>query len=421
MKILWFTNIPMPDVNHYFGKEAMGTGGWMGALLELLKAKPELKIGIVTACSQFPDSQFQVDGVDYFIVKQQSTQFRRSLFPVDNNPAYLSQCADIVNSFKPDLVHIHGTERFYALMMSRGMVQCPVVVSIQGIMAACSEWYRWFGKLSLIEIFAISASSSIKFSGLLWELREARQQAKRELEYFKKGKYFFGRTDWDRAYLSYFNDQARYFEVGEVLRQPFWKHQWTLDNCKKYRIIFTNIRHPRKGTELLLEAVKKLKPLYPDIQLILIGSLGNGGYAKYLKKKINALGDAVKPLGQMDADSLVKELCKAHVFVSASYIDNSPNSVGEAQLVGMPVISSYTGGVPSMVEEGKNGLFFASGDVPLLVSRIKTIFENDYQAIKLGKNARQTARKRHDPQTIVDAQLTAYESIFRDSKGQLNQ
>ena len=39
MRILWFTNVHMPDVNSYFGKDSnvKGTGGWMGTLLELLK------------------------------------------------------------------------------------------------------------------------------------------------------------------------------------------------------------------------------------------------------------------------------------------------------------------------------------------------------------------------------------------------
>lgn len=416
MKILWFTNLPMPDVNRYFDKEAMGTGGWMGALLELLKVRPELEIGVVTACGHFPNSQFKVDGVDYFIIKQQSAKFRRSLFPVDNSPVYINQCVDIVNTFKPDIVHIHGTERFYALMMSKDMVKCPVVVSIQGIMDAYSEWYRWFGKLTLKDIFAASASTSLKFSGLLWELREAKQRGKRELDYFRKGKYFFGRTDWDKAYISYFNKNAQYFEVCEALREPFWKHQWNLKYCKKHRIIFTNTRHPRKGAELLLEAMKNLKPLYPDIELVLVGTLGSGAYVRFLKKEINALDGSVRFLGQMNAEEMVQELCNAHLFVSASYIENSPNSIAEAQLVGMPVISSYTGGVPSMIEEGKTGLFFPTGDVPLLVSRIKAFFEDDALAIKLGKNAFETAMKRHDPQAIVNAQLSAYESIFQDSK-----
>ena len=415
MKILWFTHIPLPDVNRYFGKDAMGTGGWIGALLELLKKIPELEIGVATACSHFPSSRFQVDGIDYFIVNQQSQKFRRSLFPADNNPVYLKQCVDIVNEFKPDLVHIHGTERFFARMISTDMVQCPVVVSIQGIMSAVSEWYRWFGKLPLRDVLVASAYDSIKFSGLLWDLRVARQQARREREYFRKGKYFIGRTDWDKAYLSYFNDQAQYFAIHEVMRKPFWHHQWDLDRCKKYRIIFTNTRHPRKGAELLIEAVKLLKHLYPCIELIFIGSLGSGAYARYLEKKINDLDGTVKSLGQMHADEIAKELCKAHVFVSASYIDNSPNSIAEAQLVGMPVVSSYTGGVPSMIDDGQTGLFFPTGDIPLLVSRIKTIFENEALSIRLAENARQTAMRRHDPQAVVNAQLAAYHSIIKDS------
>ena len=55
MRILWFTNIPMPDVNRYYGIDAdvKGTGGWMGALLELLKDKPELGIRSCNSMSLF--------------------------------------------------------------------------------------------------------------------------------------------------------------------------------------------------------------------------------------------------------------------------------------------------------------------------------------------------------------------------------
>ena len=77
MRILWFTNVPMPDVNSYFGKDPKGSGGWMGALLDLLKDKPGLEIGVATACHYFSESRFQVDGVDYFVMKQQSSRFRR--------------------------------------------------------------------------------------------------------------------------------------------------------------------------------------------------------------------------------------------------------------------------------------------------------------------------------------------------------
>ena len=415
MKVLWFTNLPMPDVNNYYDRTVKGSGGWMGALLELLKDRHGLELGVATACKDIPDSRFQVDGVTYYILEQKYYKFRRSLFPVDNNPAYLKKCVDIVNDFKPDIVHIHGTERFYAEMMVKEMIKCPVVISIQGIMDACSEWYRWFGKLSVKEIFKINLSSSFKFSGLLWELRVAKGQAKKERRYFRKGKYFIGRTDWDKAYVSFFNDNAKYFKINEVIRTPFWHRKWNLEKCRRHRLIFTNTRHPRKGTELLLEAIKRLMPLYPDIELILIGYLGSDGYDDYLNRKIKDLGETVKPRGQMDAEEIVDELCNAHIFISASYIENSPNSLAEAQLVGMPTISSFTGGVPTMVKDGETGLLFPTGDVPLLISKIKSIFENDTLASGLGENAMTAARKRHDPEVIVRDQLAAYRNIIMDA------
>lgn len=188
-------------------------------------------------------------------------------------------------------------------------------------------------------------------------MRDYKLRAKRERLYFKKGKYFFGRTEWDKSYIAYFNDYAKYFNVNRVIRKPFWQKQWKLNKCKRNRIIFTNTQHPRKGAELLLEAVKRLKPLYPDIELVFIGSLGSGDYETYMKRKINDLGETVKFRGQMNAKNVAEELCNAHIFISASYIDNSPNSLAEAQLVGMPVICSYTGGVPSMVKDGETGFF----------------------------------------------------------------
>jgi glycosyltransferase involved in cell wall biosynthesis len=282
-------------------------------------------------------------------------------------------------------------------------------------MDAYSEWYRWFGKLSVRDIFKITRFSSLKFSGLLWELRQAKRRAKRERFYFSKGKYFFGRTEWDKAYIKYFNDHAKYFEINEVIRKPFWHRQWQLNLSKRHRIIFTNSRHPRKGVELLLETLKSLKPIYPDIELVLIGSLGSGGYDNFIREKIKDLSDSVLFRGQMDAAEVANELSGAHVFVSAAYIENSPNSVAEAQLVGMPVISSYTGGVPSMIKDGETGLLFPTGDVPLLVSKLRAVFENDVLAIKLGENAMKTARKRHDPGNIVKKQIAAYKSILDDA------
>jgi glycosyltransferase involved in cell wall biosynthesis len=109
---------------------------------------------------------------------------------------------------------------------------------------------------------------------------------------------------------------------------------------------------------------------------------------------------------------MAKELAGSHVFVSPSFIENSSNALCEAQLIGMPVISSYTGGIPSLLEDNRTGLFFPNGDVPMLAAQLRRIFEDDALAVRLGEHASEAARKRHDPDTVLAGILAAYDGVM---------
>ena len=180
-----------------------------------------------------------------------------------------------------------------------------------------------------------------------------------------------------------------------------------------HRIIFTNAGHPRKGIDTLLDAVALLRPEFPGIQVALAGAIGTrNGYGRYLRRRLEQLGSAAQYLGPLTAEQMAGELLQAHVFVSPSFIDNSSNAVCEAQLLGMPVVSSYTGGVPSLIDEGRTGLFFPPGDAPMLASRLRQLFEDDPLAALLGAQARQAALLRHDPGTIVGEVVATYREIL---------
>jgi glycosyltransferase involved in cell wall biosynthesis len=88
-------------------------------------------------------------------------------------------------------------------------------------------------------------------------------------------------------------------------------------------------------------------------------------------------------LGFLDAAAMAAELAAAHVFVSASHIDNNPNSVGEAQAVGTPIVASYVGGVPEMLDDGRAGLLFPAGDAEMLTWRVAQLFRDDSLAESL--------------------------------------
>ena len=414
LKVLWFTNIPMPDVNTHLGKHLKGSGGWMGALLRQLKGVKNIELGVVTAYPGYPDVQFNINNVQYFLINQISSRLLPHCISPDDFPSYLTKCRQIIKEFNPDIIHIHGTERFYISLLLKDSIKCPVVISIQGILKTYCEWYRWFGKLKFSQIIRMELLHSLILKGELWGLLEARKRAVRETSAIKKNRYFFGRTDWDKAHVKSLNTDAVYLTAQEMIRSPFWARKWNIKKCKKHRIIFTNAGHPRKGTDILLDGAKILLRNFPELELILVGSAGRGGYGKYLRKKIKKLGNHVKILGLMDAEQISHELCKAHVFVSASFIDNSPNSVAEAQLVGMPVVSSYTGGIPSLIKEGETGLFFPTGEAFSMANKIADIFNNDELAFTLGKNAFLKARERHQPELIVHSVVDGYRKIIQD-------
>jgi glycosyltransferase involved in cell wall biosynthesis len=237
--------------------------------------------------------------------------------------------------------------------------------------------------------------------------------AEREREIIAGNRFFMGRTNWDRAYVRALNPSAQYFHGGELLREAFWQERWSIGGAQRHRIVFTNAGHPRKGTETLLNAVKLLQPYFPDIQVAIAGGISRrSGYGRYVRGRIAELGHAAIELGHLSAEEMVKELVNSHVFVSPSFIDNSSNAVCEAQLIGMPVISTYTGGVPSLIEEGRTGLFVPTGDAPMLAARLRDLFEDDNLAVRIGRQAHEVAVKRHDPDSIVHEVVTAYEDVL---------
>lgn len=411
MRIFHFINTPFSiDQLQTGGKQVNSGGGWAAALVGGMFVKTDFKF----ACAAFGNSSklqcTSNDRIDSFVMPQGKGENGASL------DRLLRKCGDLVNEWKPDLIHIHGTEGLFGLLTARGIVNYPAVISLQGLLGPCSEWYRYFGNRSLMDIFRMHWLPEIPLLRGQWIMfRNIRNNAKREREIIAGNRHFMGRTEWDRAYVRAHNPSAAYYHEGRMIREPFWRNEWKIEDMKRHRVIFTNARHPRKGAELLLDAAKLLQSDYPDIQVCIAGGIpSRTGYGRYIRKKISEASNIVE-LGALNAEQMTAELTKSHVFVSPSYIDNSPNAVSEAQLVGMPVISTYTGGVPSLIEDGRTGLFFPTGDAPMLAARLRQVFENDALAIQLGNQSHETAARRHEPDTVIRGIVKIYEDVLSKS------
>ena len=410
MKIIWFTNIPMPAMDESSGITTQGSGSWMMALLTALSNVPNLNLAVVAAYPGRKTIEFSKNGIDYFVIGQPPKSWRQDFRGID-----LDACQHIVERWQPDVIHIHGSERFYGLLRARNLVTCPTVISIQGFINPYAKWLNFFGELPFIEILKTHGIRELLLrAGLLADYFSFKKRAKQELGIIKGNQFFIGRTAWDRSHLQAMNSSAKYFHVDEMMRDAFFKREWRLEVCQRHTIIFTNSGHPRRGTEVLLEAITLLVSEFPNIQLKLAGHLSpKSGYGRLLLRKIDDLNlrNQVGFLGYLDADQMAIELANAHVFAIASYIENSPNSLCEAMLLGMPCVASYTGGIPSLITENKDGLFFPIGDAASLADRIRQIFNDDALAERLGHLARKRAVVRHQKDTIIKQLVTTYQEV----------
>lgn len=416
MKILWFTNIPLPQMLGNNLDNHSTSGGWMVALLDHLTGLSDINISVACVSPDLNEHYIQAsENIQFHPIRQGSYRRVFAFKNQDNDSRYLKKCIKLVREVKPDIVHVFGTERFYGLISTGVQPYIPVVISIQGLLHEYVRWRNYFGIATLRDIILMhDFAHLVRGIGPIPTYIHYRKAAKRELEILKTNRWFMGRTYWDRAHLLAINPVAQYFHVEELLRENFYRVQWSISRCSKHRIIFTNANSTNRGIETLLNAVAILKEDFLDIKLVLAGGVEQLPYGKRLKYRISKLGleGMVEYLGRINAGQMASELEKANVFVIASFLENSPNSLCEAQLVGLPTVASYTGGIPSLVEEGVTGLFFPPGDAAVLAAKIKEIFTNNILAEKLGQNARDVALARHNPESVGNAVLNAYRSII---------
>ena len=104
-----------------------------------------------------------------------------------------------------------------------------------------------------------------------------------------------------------------------------------------------------------------------------------------------------------------QEYLRCNVFVCPSSIENSPNSLGEAQILGVPCIASYVGGIPDMMRGDEEHLYRYE-DVDALAYKIVSLFEQN--GFLNTEPMRQKALLRHDAETNLNTLMNIYKSIY---------
>jgi len=99
------------------------------------------------------------------------------------------------------------------------------------------------------------------------------------------------------------------------------------------------------------------------------------------------------------------------VFVLSSDYEGNPLSVMEAMASGLPTVSTAVGGVPDLIESGKEGLIVQPGDVQGLSNAMASLLRNREARRSLGMAAARRARKNYDVPKMVQAYEELYENL----------
>jgi len=413
MKVLWFTNTPSL-AEGYFGESRSG-GGWLKALEANLKQVDGIELSVAFYAPSHL-KKFEYNGSVYYPINIKRNKFQRILDRALNrieDEEDLIRCKEIIDDFQPDIIHIHGSENPFGLLALDTAVKIPMVLSIQGILSVYEKFY--FRGMSKSDVKKqLSVKDILAFANPLVEYRLMKKKAAREQLIFKYMKNILGRTDWDAYVTNALAPAANYFKSEELLRENFYSNIWTAPRNKKITL-FTTMSNPvYKGFETIAETITYLSQY--DITWKIAGITKSDLVYKHSKSKGLLSANKLEVLGKLDEFQLVEQMQKSDLYVSVSHIENSPNNICEAMILGMPVIASYAGGTGSLLEHNGQGLLVQDGDAIALAGAIISMIQNYEHAVHMGTEARKRALLRHDPSILTQTLTQQYTSIIKNNK-----
>ena len=215
--------------------------------------------------------------------------------------------------------------------------------------------------------------------------------------------------------MSIFSPASTYFHCDELIRDDFYGATWShRERTKKVLLaIFNGAMY--KGFETLVEVVFLVKRMGRNIELHVAGVTEKDHVVRLVKKRYpkDEFQENIKLLGQIAPPVLAGELANADVFVHPSHIDNSPNSVCEAMLIGTPVVSTNVGGVPSLLQDKHEGLLVQDGDPYAMAAAVLEIIENPVLARQISAAAQALARYRHDSDRVTTTLHDIYSDVLK--------
>ena len=414
MRVLWILNMVLPGVAKKLKLNTSVSGGWLVDYANQLANDPNIELATMTYAN-----------VDKFI-NSKACNIQNYIFPgggkrlLFNSRKTIKDCKKVIEDFKPDVIHIHGTEYSMGYSMLQLDLKIPVVLTIQGVLTRISKEY--YGGLTRKELFkCVTLKEIIKLKFPLITKKMFLRNAKREQYVLKHVKYVTGRTTWDKSTMLSINNDLKYYRLNYNLREEFYEaKKWNSEEMNPYTIYCGASTYPLKGLHIILDALKIVKQDYPQVKLLIPGNSftsldtkRKNGYEKFIIQKIKKLKleDNVTFLGRKNAKEVCEILPKVNVCVVSSAMEGASATICEAMMIGTPCICTYRGGMTDLLKDGYSGFYYDFPEYPVLAERIKTLFSNIELCEEFSKRTIIDATNRHNREKNIIELKNIYNEI----------
>ncbi len=383
MKILWLAPFP-------YSSRTTHPAPWISSLATEIVQLEDVEITIL---NYSPHCKQEVEYFEYApkinLVFVKSPGLLTDLFTLGS--LRINRLKKQIKNCGPfNVIHIHGSEHQFEYCVSKK--DKHVVMSIQGIL---SEYFKF-----------LKPAGSIK-KYISWFV-----YSKLEMIGLKRLNNFSCRTTWDKSIVQDANPDARFFNIWEVIRAEFTSNNKA---SKGRNIYFTGGSNPLKGLNTAINAFTAFKKcIKSDVQLVVVGNVKEAEREKIQKDVADAgIYYSIIFTGVIGAAEIIEIQKNSFCHLHPSLIDNSPNSICESQLMGLPVIATPTGGVTSLVENGVTG--FLATDVDQITESLVNLYTDNNLWNQISRQSCIVAGERHNRKTIVDDTMRMYNHLINNN------
>lgn len=408
MRVLWLSPVCLNDRNE-------GSGTWLRALAPRLISSGQVVLGNITVAPVSSITRLDYGEISQWLVSGNHNSIRNVL----PSQSVIDDIRDAAKEFRPDIIHIWGTEYFWGLLTARKQLHYPALLEIQGLKGPYSRLFT--GGLCFREILACTGIKEILGRSTILQNKKAFSEwARFENEIIAKHANITTQSRWVEAWIRYINPSCNLYHTELILRDAFYESEpWTPPENFN---IFTSAAYsaPFKGLHDAIRATAILRDRIPSVRLRIAGGhqkkgLSKSGYVSWINRLIRKydLYKNIEWLGLISENEITEELLNCSVALVPSHVETYCVAFAEAMKLGVPIVTSFSGGTAWLGRDEETTLFYPAGDEVMCAYQLERLLTDQDLAVRLSKKGREIADQRNDPDKIILNQLNIYKEVLK--------